>query len=125
MTTTAAHVTIPIRAVNESNAREHPQARARRVRRERETVRLVWHSAEGRALREVATRDRLRVMLVRIGRRLMDTDGVCSSMKHFRDEVAACLGVDDAPGSRIVWAYAQETDPVRYAVRIELEEVRT
>lgn len=121
-----ASISIPMRAINESNAREHPMARHRRVRREREAVRLVWHSVSGRQVRQAAELCRpITVRIVRIGKKPMDGDGVVSSAKHIRDELAACIGVDDRDGAGGVWwEYTQEIAPW-YAVRVEVEVRKT
>jgi hypothetical protein len=119
---TRAILSIPMRAINESNAREHPMARHRRVAKERTITRLMWSSTEARQVREVAELYRpITVRIVRIGKKRMDGDGVASACKHIRDELAACLGVDDLDGDGGVWwEYAQEIAPW-YAVRVEVE----
>ena len=69
------------------------------------------------------------ISLTRIAPRLLDGDGLSSSLKHIRDGIADYLiqnpgqghRYDDSP--RFTWRYAQRRGAVReYAVGIRLEE---
>lgn len=120
----AAALAIPLRVLNTANAREHWAARARRIKSERETVRLYWQARDGAGLRMVADMRPLRVTLVRIGKRTMDSDGVSSALKGVRDEVATLLGVDDKDGTDgVTWHYEQRVAK-EYGVLVILESGR-
>ena len=104
------------------NGRGDWRGRAARVKRERRIVALVLG-----ARRPVAFP--VRVTVVRIAPRALDSDGLASSAKAVRDEVARWLGVDDGVAERagdVEWCIRAERAGVReYAVRIEIEEVAT
>lgn len=67
-----------------------------------------------------------RIVLTRIGPRLLDDDNLRGAFKSIRDEVAALLDRNDGARSGLSWEYAQERRSVRrgvpafYAVRIEV-----
>jgi uncharacterized protein involved in type VI secretion and phage assembly len=112
--------TIPIRVGGGLNRREHWRVRARRVRAERDAVRL----ALGAWLRPVPAEELLEVHLVSVAPRVMDDDNLAGALKAVRDEVAALLGRGDDPRAGIRWTYGQERGaPREYAVRVELAEV--
>lgn len=104
------------------NGRGNWRARASEVKRQRRIVALVLG-----ARRPVAFP--VRVTVVRIAPRALDSDGLASSAKAVRDEVARWLGVDDGVAERagdVEWCVRAERAGVReYAVRIEIEEVAT
>ena len=93
---------VPVATISEANARSHPQARATRVRRQRETVTAHLARYPARPL-PVA-----RVRLVRLGERALDTDNLAGALKAVRDAVAAWLCVDDGLRGGIVWEVDQE-----------------
>lgn len=94
------------------NRREHYLTKARRVRRERRTVR--------EALKPFApVPPPWRVVLVRVAPRLLDDDNATASMKAVRDTVAEWLHVDDGDTSRVRFVVEQERGP--YAVRVAVE----
>lgn len=108
-------VTVPIRTVSEANSREHHHAKAKRAKAQR--------GAASTALYPVMAwcEETYRVDLVRIAPRKLDDDNLARSMKAVRDEVAARLGYDDAPGSPIAWRYDQRKGkPREYAVEITI-----
>jgi adenine-specific DNA methylase len=112
-------INLPLRTVSAANAREHWSAKARRVKRERTTTRLVC-MAELRDLEGIgAARS---VTFTRIAPRLLDSDNLASGLKAIRDELAAFLGVSDAPSGGVDWRYEQRRGPPRfYAVEIAVE----
>lgn len=90
---------VPIRTISRVNAEEHPMARARRVRRERDAVLLFWGQ---RAATVPCT-----VYLTRIAparAKVLDDDNRPVAVKALRDELARLLGVDDGD-ARVKWAY--------------------
>lgn len=111
---------IPIRTVPGQNAREHWAVRARRVKRERQAVALVWRSRRLPWLPFDEERPYL-VTLTRISPRGMaDSDNLSGALKAIRDQVAAEMGFDDGPSAPIRWSYAQERGA--WGVRIEVRE---
>ena len=115
-----APILVPLRTTTGLNAREHPMARAKRVKSERDAV--------SRALRKALGAPRHRcsgvvtlpcvVVLTRVGPRadLADSDGTSGGLKAVRDAVAAYLGVDDG-SDWLRWEYAQERG--EWGVRVE------
>lgn len=104
------------------NGRGNWRARASEVKRQRRIVALVLG-----ARRPVAFP--VRVTVIRIAPRALDSDGLASSAKAVRDEVARWLDVDDGVAERdgrVEWRVLADRGGVReYAVRIEIEEVAT
>mgnify|MGYP001578260486 CR=1 FL=1 len=108
----AMNLTLPIRAVNTANTREHWARRAARAKQHRHEA---YHSVRAaKPTRRVA----YTVTLTRIGKRRTDSDGLAISLKAVRDGVADALGIDDG-SERIAWLYGQEIGR-EYAVRIEI-----
>lgn len=109
-------VTLPLRLVNSANTREHWGKRAKRTKGERVAV---WVMLRHESICEST---HYGVTITRIAPRAFDSDGMAISAKGVRDEVAAWLGMDDAPDSGIAWEYAQRKgEPKQYAVEIEVE----
>jgi len=104
------------------NARNSWKAKASKVRRERALTSWVLGPRHPVAFP-------VRVTVVRIAPRALDSDGLASSAKAVRDEVARWLGVDDGVAERdgrVEWRVRAERGGVReYAVRIEIEEMGT
>ncbi len=110
-------LTVPIRTVSGMNAREHPQARAKRVKSERHAV--------GWALRQFRNeRPPLPcvVTLTRIGptNGLDPFDNLPSAFKGCVDALAEWLGVDDRKSDSVRYQCKQERGK-EWAVRIEME----
>jgi hypothetical protein len=100
------------------NAREHPMARSRRVRKEREFV--AWHLFPHCPPPLPVT-----IRLTRYApSRGLDSDNLQSSLKAVRDAIAQWLGINDADESQARYAYAQARLHV-YAVRIEFLQEQT
>ena len=94
------------------NARLHPQVVARRRRREHQVVTA--------ALRGIAVpAGPWRVVITRVGPRVLDDDNRTASAKGCRDAVAAWLGVDDGSES-VRWEVRGEVAR-GYAVRVQIE----
>lgn len=105
-------VEIPMALPSVANLREHWATKAKRVKAQRNAVRLAMTWRRRVPLPVVVT-------LTRIGLRRLDSDNLQGAFKAVRDQVAAQLEVDDAD-PRVTWCYQQEKG--RSGVRIELEE---
>ncbi len=105
-------VELPIRIVSESNAHEHWRPRQRRAKAQRTTVHtLLRQRLFGMSLP-------VRVELVRIAPRELDTDNLQGAFKHVRDGVADALGVNDRD-KRVAWTYEQRKGrPKQYGISI-------
>ena len=103
---------VPLRTVSGMNAREHWQARARRVKGERLLV--AWHLA---SVKKPPVP--LVVTLTRIApsNGLDPDDNLPSALKGARDEIAEWLGVNDRDRKTVRYEYEQERGP--WGVRIE------
>lgn len=113
-------IEIPIRASTSLNSRLHWAERARRVKNERNLVRL-WMAQYpmGEVIRGCDwAAGRWLVTLTRCGPRPMDSDNVVGALKGVRDSVAEVLGLDDGD-ARLTWRYRQEKGA--YAVRVTIE----
>lgn len=103
-----------LRAVNVSNSRAHWAVKAKEVRKCRDRVRLAM-------LEHAPPPLPVTVHLTRVGpgNRKLDSDGLVTSFKAVRDEIAACYGIDDADPRIKFLEPAQERGP--YAVRVVIE----
>ncbi len=110
-------LTLPIRAVNTSNVREHWAVRAKRAKAHRNGAAMAIRSNG----LQVALMDApVLVTLIRVAPRPLDDDGNVTSLKAVRDGVADAFGVPDND-PRIRWRYAQRRGASRtYAVEIEV-----
>lgn len=110
---------LPIRTVGLNQMRrEHWRLRSDRSLKQRQAVRFGWLEA-GRPTVELPCT----VVLTRVAWAKLDSDNLVASMKAVRDEVAACLGVDDG-GDEVEWVYRQEDRVVKrgeYFVKIAIE----
>ncbi len=129
-------VTIPMALPSAGNMREHPMARHRRIKAQRQAVSINFMlDATDAKLGEAVVghrpaehyhgtvrflRSPLAVTLTRIAPRKLDDDNLAFAFKGIRDEVAAYFGVDDAD-PRLTWRYAQERG--KACVRIEFDVV--
>lgn len=94
------------------NARLHPQQVARRRRREHQVVTTALRGITPPA-------GPWRVVITRVGPRVLDDDNRTASAKGVRDAVAAWLGVDDGADS-VRWEVRGEVAR-GYAVRVQIE----
>lgn len=109
---------MPMRTGRGMNAREHPMARHRRVRKEREAV-AWWLTQYRRHHGKPAVP--CSVLLTRVAPSSgLDDDNLVSSLKGVRDEIARWLGVDDRDRMTVRYRYAQCKGP--WGVRIEFGE---
>ena len=109
-------VTVPIRTVSALNAREHPMARHRRVKSERNATFWILAPLAKPATLPAAVR------LTRLGptNGLDQDDNLNASMKGVRDQVAEWLGVNDRD-PRVKWLYAQRREKA-WGVGVEFLE---
>lgn len=100
---------IPMKAQSVANLREHWAAKAKRVGNQRQAaMKLCPRWVDGPLLI---------IELSRVGPRPLDDDNLRSSLKAFRDGIAARLGFDD--GSALVrWEYKQAKGEYEIRVRI-------
>ena len=109
-------LTLPIRTVSESNAREHWAVKARRAKRQRHATALALRGL----VQDLPPWSHLFVTLTRVSPGTLDVDNNVSSAKHIQDGIADALGIDDGD-PRVSWFYAQERAPRgHYAVRVEV-----
>jgi hypothetical protein len=115
---------LPIRTVNDLNAVVQTMggkfAQQNRHRKEKNVTYFVLSILKPLPLLP------WRVTLTRCGRnkRKMDEDGLMASLKHVRDSIAECAGVDDGNRKQIEFVYAQEYDAGGYSVRVRIERVK-
>ena len=113
--------TFPIRTVSEANRRGHWAKHARRTADQRRAVLLAFRPAILAAKWTLP----VRVTIVRIAPRALDSDNAVGSAKHARDGIAdalAAIGLRDDRDARVTWLVGQERGkPREYGVRIILE----
>lgn len=115
---TAPDWQIPIRAVSESNAREHWAKKAKRVKAHRGLALVFMRSHSVRPLRPDEKRI---VTLVRVAPRPLDDDNLRGAMKATRDGVADAFAIDDRD-PRVEWRYEQRRGATRqYHVLVRVE----
>ena len=117
---------VPIRTISALNAREHHYARAKRVKVERNAVRVVALASGfmcDDGCGELAINPPVAVTLTRIASRKIDGhDGLPASLKGVADEIAALLGLKSDDDERVTWNYAQSNEGRGvYGVRVSIE----
>jgi hypothetical protein len=113
-------LTLPIRTVTESNAKEHWATKHRRAKAQRQDV-FISLGLSHRTRPPLP----LQITVTRISPRPLDEDNCVSSLKHCIDGIADWLageygkGNDRLPG--LTWRYAQRRGkPKEYAVEITI-----
>ena len=110
-------VTLPLRLDSLTNQRVNWRRKAEKAETHRNAVALAL-SGKVRGIR--AHKDRLAVLITRIAPSRLDSDNAAAACKSVRDQVAACLLVDDGD-ERVAWETDQERAGVReYACRVEI-----
>lgn len=102
---------LPIRLVNQSNAREHWSKRKDRANEQRGIIAAVLGRVTFPSLP-------MSVLITRIGKKRMDDDGATTSAKFVRDGIADALRCDDGD-PRLSFRVVQEIG-ADYGVRIEI-----
>lgn len=105
-----------LRIESHLNAREHWAKKQKRVREERQWAKLAVRAAGWRELDEA----RYTVVIVRMGRREMNSDNVWGALKHVRDGIADGLGTNDED-PRINWI-CDQAPRVGWGVAIEISK---
>lgn len=113
--------TLRILAPSTANLREHWSRRAKRAKNQREAARgaLACYARELRAL--AALGGVIRVELVRVSPRKLDSDNLQGALKAIRDGVADALGIDDG-SPRYRWGYAQRKGSPSVLITIAAQE---
>ena len=109
---------LPLKLVNSTNVREHWSKRARRAKEQRGLAKMFTANS-WTMLQQIQHFGTYEVKITRIGKRLMDDDGVQASAKNVRDGIADALQVDDGDLGLIRFSYAQRLGK-SYAVEIEI-----
>lgn len=112
---------VDLRTVSAPNAREHPHAKARRVKGERARVAIALRAFKrlgGAGPLVSQLRAGGQVILTRRGPGDLDDDNLAASLKGVRDEIAAWLGVDD--GDRRIRYIPRQQPGNAYAVDVHL-----
>lgn len=107
-------ILFPIVTLSEANAHEHWRARQKRAKDQRLLARLLCSARAG-----APPAPPLRVTMVRIAPRDLDSDNLAGSQKHLRDGVADWLKINDRD-PRVEWIYRQERGK-EAATRVEIE----
>lgn len=108
---------LPIETISEANTKEHWARKARRVKMQRSDTHNFCRATQG-ALKLVPE-SKLKIQLIRLAPKKLDSDNLVSSFKAIRDGVADWLKIDDG-SDRIEWLYSQEPIKFTRAVRLLL-----
>lgn len=121
----------PIRIESANVTRDrHWAIRKRKTDEQRIAVALCFAAASPPSLRRNRRREQLPpfpppyvVTITRIAPRGLDDDNAIAGAKAVRDQLAACLGLDDGD-ARLTWLYAQRRGkPREYAIHVRIESV--
>jgi hypothetical protein len=110
--------------VNMTNAHEVPMQRHRRVQRERASTSACLLRQCGPNWRQ-GLGPPYTVTFTRVGKKVMDDDGVVAACKAIRDQVAFELSLGDSPSDPITWKYRQERGEYCVRVRVEATEMHS
>lgn len=106
-----AALDVPMRTVPGMNVREHPMARAKRVKAEKSVI--AWELVKIAKPPIPCT-----CLLTRVApSNGLDDDNLAGALKSVRDAVADWLGVDDAKRETVRYRYSQSRGP--WGVRIQ------
>lgn len=125
-------VEIPMTLPSVANLREHWATKAKRVKAQRNAVRLamktkpsasdVWWEWHPKKEPEWTLDTPLVVTLTRVAPRALDSDNLVSAFKACRDSIAACFGVNDND-PRIEWHYGQSKGPAAVVLEFDVRAV--
>lgn len=114
-------ITIPeLRTHNTTNVRMHWRMRSKHIARTREAVTEALYEQDWTIPAPTEARP-WDVLLVRLGPRELDDDGVVSALKGVRDAVAAFVGVDDRTKRLVRYSYDQRKQRC-FGVEIEIRQ---
>jgi crossover junction endodeoxyribonuclease RusA len=109
-------VMLPLRTVSEANTHGHWRTKAKRVKMQRTTARMMLTLDK----RWCAKQNHFDVRLTRIAPKKLDSDNLAISNKAIRDGIADAIGIDDG-SDKFSWEYRQESGrPKEYAVKVEI-----
>jgi len=109
-------IKLPIKTVSEANRREHWATKAKRVKKQREAVRMIMRPLIEE--RHIFDDEEIDIELIRHGKRKLDCDNLAGSFKAIRDGIADALGIDDG-SERLAWYYDQEKSK-DYSIEIKI-----
>ena len=109
-------VRLPLKIISEANSRDHWRKSAERKKEHRMIARAILQQ-HARPMHNGS----VRILLTRIGPRVLDDDNLASGFKACRDGVADWLGIDDG-SPRLAWSYDQSKGSAReYAAIVAVE----
>lgn len=115
----AAHIVcvrLPLQIISEANSRDHWRKVSTRRKEHRSIARLVLQQ-HARPMHDGG----VKILLTRIGPRVLDDDNLASGFKAVRDGVADWLGIDDG-SPRLAWSYTQTKGSAKeYAAIVAVE----
>jgi hypothetical protein len=112
--------TAKVRLQSQINTAANWRARAAQVKAQRRLIGLLWLANRPRGA--LTPHPPFVVTLTRIGPRPVDDDNLRGAFKAPRDELAACLGVDDGDTASVTWVYAQERGLFGIRVKIQARD---
>lgn len=115
-------LTLPLKTISESNAREHWASKNRRVSAQRTCVELALRARIAGRVDAVMP---CTIRLTRIAPRPLDDDNLRGALKACRDGAADALGIQDND-PRVAWTYDQRKGAPRvYALELALTPKET
>jgi len=104
------------------NKKEHWGARQRRIRAERQAMRVAWIAAG----KPIPPRLPCRILFTRIAVREMDVSNLWAALKGPQDELALCLGFSNDYAEGLEWLDPRQEKPETkgisfFALRVTLE----
>jgi hypothetical protein len=110
---------IPVKTVSEANLRCHWAVKARRAKNQRAIGMMITRNAL--AIYDFKPSLGLRIKLIRLGTRKLDTGNVAVSMKAVQDGVCDALGIDDGNDAQAIWQYGQELQKKGGTIGVKVE----
>lgn len=110
---------MPIRTKTGLNLREHPMARSRRVKRERQATRWFWKTHHMFVLEGYL--GPLVISMTRVSPGNPDSDQVVGALKSVRDQLCSQIGRDDRDET-IEWRYDKRKGDWGVEVLIQVPE---
>lgn len=102
---------VPVALVNDANARGHWSTAYARHENIKQTTLAMWLKHSAKLPKSTwQPPNRVKVIIVRHGKKRMDKDGNWSSAKYLIDGLAYGMGIDDGP-PHVDWEVSQEVAP--------------